>query len=522
MSPDPKTPAEPASPFAPANGQVVLERHEDDYSLQLVISSDERRCLASIVPTRAASDLLDEQRLLHYLEQGGICDGVRLEAIRDFCQKACKGENLRQVVLAATEAPQKGKDGWLELKVRLAGSANEGGFVENEKGQVDLYTLNLFTCVEPGQEIALLHPPEEGVSSFTVTGKLLPAEPGAEAEVRLGSGLHRDGDRFVADLAGRVEWSEQVLAVSEDYVIHGDVDLSVGNIRFPGNVFVRGDVLDDFDIRCGKNLTVVGNVGACHLIIDGDVSLGSMAGKNEGLVKCGGTLKARYLNSVYIECLGDVVVDNEIRNSVVKSGGAVLLPGGQISGGETVALKGIEAKIIGATAGVPTRLCAGVYFPENDRLAFLKSQQKSLTLQRKFIHHCLGPLEKQVSQAGETPGALEKRLQILRERLVLIDKMEADIKRELSQFTFGEHPGNAKINIQRLIKEQVRIQLGTVSDELRFEQYGPLSIIADPVRGLLSFNEYSPLTINADDMEPQEPAADPNADDNLQHGSRTP
>ncbi|MCK9173428.1 MAG: hypothetical protein M0O99_08045, partial [Desulfuromonas thiophila] len=62
----------------------------------------------------------------------------------------------------------------------------------------------------------------------------------------------------------------------------------------------------------------------------------------------------------------------------------------------------------------------------------------------------------------------------------------------------------------------------TVSDELRFEQYGPLSIIADPVRGLLSFNEYSPLTINADDMEPQEPAADPNADDNLQHGSRTP
>ncbi|MBN2644952.1 MAG: DUF342 domain-containing protein [Desulfuromonadaceae bacterium] len=482
------------------DGTVVFDTDTGDYSLQIQLGPNEMRCTASVKPFLQEENLLTPPTLLKYLDEAGICEGLNLDAVNEFCQRASRGEELKDILLAETSPPKSGDDGWLEFLVKLSGS-HLGQFNEDDKGRIDLYTLNLFTCVEPGQEIALVHPPTEGLSSVTVTGKLLLPEPGKDADFSMGSGLHLEGgEMFVSDIAGRVEFNDGILAVSEDYVVHGDVDLEIGNIKFPGNVQIRGDVLDEFDIYSLKEITVVGTVGACHLTAKGDVTLGSMAGKQDGRIICGGTLKANYLNGVYVECMGDVIIGNEIRNCVIKSAGRILIPNGQISGGECIALKGIEAKVVGATAGVLTKLTSGVYFPETDRLQFLKNQQKSIELQKKLIHHCMGPLKK-LLEKKQMVGH-QKRLEILQERLTVLETTEKEVTRELKQFTFGEHEGNAKINIQRLIKEKVVISLDTVTEEVRFEHYGPLSIIAHRRDSRLSFNEYSELTVNADDMEP--------------------
>ncbi|MFN2258132.1 MAG: DUF342 domain-containing protein, partial [Desulfuromonadaceae bacterium] len=435
-----------------------------------------------------------------------ITEGIDMEKVKELCAAACEGKTVEHLVVAHTDPPAAGEDGWLEIKVRL-GSGFDGPqeFVEDEEGRVDLYTLNLFTCITPEQQVARLHPPQMGQDGITVTGRTIEAHPGNPADVKIGSGVHLNEDNeVISEISGRAEYSDGVISVSEDYNVHGDVDLHVGNITFPGNVSITGDVLDDFDISSEKDINVKGTVGSCYLQAGGSITVGGISGQYHAYIKCAGNLEARYINGAYVECMGDVTVANEIRNSTVKSAEAILVKNGQISGGEYVALKGIEAKIVGAAAGAHTALTSGVYFPESDRLAFLKAQKKSIKQQKEFIQRCIGPLEKKVAAAKGSPGAHGKRLEILLERQDILAQLDREVRAELNNFSLGEHNGNAKINIQRVIKEKVEIRLENVLEQIRMDQYGPLSIIPNVMTGTLSFNEFSALNINAADMEPVE------------------
>nr|WP_320049018.1 FapA family protein [uncultured Desulfuromonas sp.] len=494
------------SSFRDAPGTIVHEEHYEEYSLQIVVAEDEMSAVVSILPHCDKEFEIPPQTLLQELSKAGVEDGIDLPAVEALCRFASKGKEQHHILVAATEPPQPGADAWLEIKIRT-GKDHDVHLEENEEGKIDLYTLNLFTSVQPEEEIAILHPAEYGEGSSTVTGKVLAPVQGRELEVRLGGGVRVEdgGSRFIAELCGRVDYSENILSVSEDYIIHGDVDLEVGNINFPGYTRVRGDVLDSFDIRSIKGIEIGGAVGNSYLITDGDITIGSMSGRDEGLIRCGGTLKANYLNGVTVECMGDVIIANEIRNCVIKSAGSIMIKNGVISGGASIALKGIEAKDIGATAGVTTRLTSGIYYPEADRLQMLKAKQKSLAIQHEFINHCLGPLKKKAEKEKNDDSATKRRLTILLERLELVKKMQGDVKKELNEFVFEDHEGNAKINVHRRVKEKVVITLETVTEEVRFEQYGPLSIVADTLNNRLYFGEYSALTVLADEMIIEEP-----------------
>jgi hypothetical protein len=144
-----------------------------------------------------------------------------------------------------------------------------------------------------------------------------------------------------------------------------------------------------------------------------------------------------------------------------------------------------------------------VYFPENDRLSFLKAQKKSIKQQKEFIDRCIGPLERK-AKVSNASDAHSKRLEILLERQQTLDKTDKEVRAELKDFVLTEHGGNPKINVHRLIKEKVEIRLENVFEHIRLDQYGPLSIIPNVLTGTLSFNEFSPLEVNASDMEPVE------------------
>ncbi len=44
-----------------------------------------------------------------------------------------------------------------------------------------------------------------------------------------------------------------------------------------------------------------------------------------------------------------------------------------------------------------------------------------------------------------------------------------------------------------------------VTEEIRLEHQGPLSVVADSARGILRFCDMTALTVNADEMELGEP-----------------
>ncbi len=482
-------------------GRVLLEETNDLYALKIELDPEELECRASIAP-KSKGDMLTPDSLGRILRDCGVREGLLPGAIAAFCQLACQGRSQEKVLLAEGTRPEPGPDGHLEFLVRV--SSNEIQLnEEDEGGKVDLRNLNFFSNVLPDEPIGRIHPPQNGEPGLTVTG--LPVTPllGKPLAVTAGKGvrLEDEGSKLVAEAPGRVVYEGTTVSVTEEYTVNGDVDYEVGSIDFLGTVDVRGDVLDEFDITATKGITVSGTVGACRLASEGDINLGSMAGKGTGTIKCRGNLTARFLNDVFVECEGNVVVNNEIRNSVIKAGGHILVENGPISGGECIALAGIEAKVVGSYLGVRTKLTSGVYYPEVDRLKYLHERQESVLAQIKRITDTLGPLSRKTS-SKTAAGAIKKRIEVLTARLEELNAEKGQIAEELNDFRHEEHPAaNAKINVKGSLEESVVICLGKVTEEVRAALSGPLSIIENSIEPSLRFLSLSPLTVKSSDME---------------------
>jgi len=480
----------------------------DAYTLRIEAHNNQLECRANITVYNA-SESISPSDLISILRNQNITKTVDLEQVAIFCSEAALGEDPQQFILASGTEPVHGKDGWFELIV--ATGKEKTDLVEDKSGRVDFKSVQSFSNVVPEQHIGNIHPPTTGEPGKTITGETLPPLPGKPSHIIAGSGVRfsDDGTQAIAEQAGRVVFDNNILTVAEEFTVNGDVDLSVGHISFNGFVDIKGDVLDDFNISATKGINITGAVGACQISSDGPVTIGTMAGKGIGKITCKGTLQARYLNQVTIECWGDVNISHEVRNAVIKSTGSINIPKGLVTGGELVALEGVEVKILGARAGAKTSVTSGVYFPETDRLKFLRSQIKSLVEQIKRIGITLNTLNNKPGneQRKALREATELRIGILTQRQVNLDEEREELAEELLNFSVAEHPTvNPQINILSTLKEGVFIELGETSDKIKTEISGPVSIIENTEQGGFRYLTYSPLKVGAEQIGGETPS----------------
>lgn len=483
--------------------KLISEIKEDAYDLRIESHFGQLECRASI-KVNDTDNSISPAELINLLKMLDISETLDLEQLAIFCTEAANGENPQKFLLARGTEPTTGKDGYFELYV----DTDEDSFEleEDERGKIDYKSIQVFTNVEPDQILGTIIPPEKGLAGKTITGTPIPAPLGAPALIKAGEGieLRNNGTEVVANKAGRVTFANNIISVTEEFVVGGDVDLKIGHINFNGFVNIKGDVLDDFNIKASKGINVTGAVGACTLEANGPITIGTMAGMGLGLIRCRGDLKARYLNHVTVECWGNVYIENEVRNSIIKATGMISAPKGLFTGGQAIALEGIEAKTFGSRSGVKTYLTSGVYFPEADRLHFLRTRLKSIAYQLKKIVETLPALHKKPLENLRRPlkEAIELRINILTERQVSLAEERDELSEELANFRNEDHPtANPKINALYAIKEGVILNLNQTSEEVRHEINGPVSIIENSRQEGLRQLTLSPLKISAEQLE---------------------
>lgn len=483
--------------------KLISEIKEEAYDLRIESHHGQLECRVSI-EVRDTDASISPAELMTLLKMLDISDTLDLEQLAIFCTEAASGENPQKFLLARGTDPTPGKNGYFELYV----DTDEDSFEleEDDRGRIDYKNLQIFTNVEIDQILGTIVPPEKGLAGKTITGVPIPAPLGAPALLKAGEGVEfrNNGTEVVATKAGRVTFDNNVIAITEEFVVGGDVDLKIGHINFNGFVNIKGDVLDDFNIKATKGISVSGAVGACTLEANGPITIGTMAGMGLGLIRCQGDLKARYLNHVTVECWGDIFIENEVRNSIIKATGMISVPKGLITGGQTIALEGIEAKTFGSRSGVKTYLTSGVYFPEADRLHFLRTRLKSIAYQLKKIAETLPALHKKPldNMRRALREAIDLRIGILTQRQVNLAEEREDLSEELANFKTEDHPTeNPKINALYAIKEGVILNLNQTSEEVKHEINGPVSIIENSRQGGLRQLTLSPLKVSAEQLE---------------------
>lgn len=460
-----------------AEKETCLEIKRYGYQLDFLISADCVECHCCYTPATTGGTPLTETELQGFLAQFKIITGLIPEATAALLNAAASGRELAGLLLAHGEAMVAGDDGYIALAVvdDLEGEPP----CEDDDGTVDLRHVQSFLNVEAGDLVATIYPPGEGLAGMTVHGKVIPPQGGAPVKLQMGQNirLSDDGATIYAEAMGRVYCRGNEISVEDLYVVAGDVDFKVGNITFKGFVDIKGDVLDGFTIKATKGIKIHGNIGVCTVDSDGDIFFSGMNGQGKGKVRCGGSLGANFIYDTSIECSGNISVEVEVRNCQIRCLGAMYVNKGGLSGGECIALAGIESGSIGNVSSLRTRVIAGVHYHDLEELNRLFNELKQLIAQLSAAPK--GEIDPQDFAQHRT--FITERIQEVRNRTY-----------ELC---------NPKVNVRKKLYEGVNITLGVLSDNIREERKGPLTMIENTIDGGFRFLGMTALSFKAQAIE---------------------
>lgn len=289
----------------------------------------------------------------------GVGHGLVEEALEALRVGTAELPEGRRVLVARGRPPVAGADGRVEF---LVNAARQVQYRQEKDGSLNFRETNLVESVAAGQVLARLHPPTDGQPGRNVLDEPIPARKGQPARLKNGPGTEwKPGEvELTARVPGRPILDDGRLSVEPVLNVPGDVDYSVGNIRFSGLVVVGGSVLDGFEVHADRGLEIRGTAGSCVLRSGGDIAVaGGVNGRGKATVETGGRVRAKYLNETEVRAGGDVEVASEIVNCRVSTLGRVTVTAGAIIGGETVARCGVTVRTLGSELGVPTRLVIG-------------------------------------------------------------------------------------------------------------------------------------------------------------------
>lgn len=444
------------------------------YSLYLKIPDNRLECRCSYVPHEQGS-MITRDELATFLKQYNVREGIDQEAFDDFVIKAAAGQQQVDVRLAVGTPPIAGADEYISLFVVPSAVVHRG---DEDVTSVDMHIVQTFINVSTGDEIGRIIPAGTGTPGKNIMGLPVPAQPGKPLKMTIGKNIRTgdDGTLLIAAATGRFCQSAGEISVEEEYVVKGDVNFRIGSIDFKGVVEVRGDVLDHFDVTASKGLTVTGNIGVCNIVSDGDITFCGMDGQDKATIVCGGTLRAHFIHDVIVECAGDVIVDVEIHNCIIRTLGRIIVDKGAISGGSYIALGGIEAKKLGSVSSQHTKLQAGVDYHD---VELLEGLFESLT--------------ETMNKAKESQS-LSEIAELRKTSAVLTDSIMAVRSKTIAA-------ANAKINAKTVIYENVQLILGSVTEEIHEQLDGPHSVIENSIEGGFRFLSMTGLNVKAADIE---------------------
>lgn len=444
------------------------------YSLYIRIPDNGLECRCSYV-THDQGSMMTGDELATFLKQYNVREGIDPQAFDDFVVKAAAGQQLVDVLLAAGIPPVVGADEYISLSVVPSVAVHSG---DEEITSVDMHIVQTFINVSVGDEIGRIIPAEPGLPGRSIVGQPIPPQPGKPMKCTVGKNIRTEenGTLLIAAATGRFCQSAGEISVEEEYVVKGDVNFRIGSINFKGVVEVRGDVMDHFDVTASKGLTVTGNIGVCNIVSDGDVTFCGMDGQDKAVITCGGALRAHFIHDVIVECAGDVIVDVEIHNCTIRTLGRIIVDKGAISGGSYIALGGIEAKKLGSASSQHTKLHAGVDYHDIELLEGLfaslaETQDKAKNSQSLA----------EIAELRKTSAALTDSIMAIRNK--------------------ADSRANAKINAKAVIYENVHLTVGSVTEEIREQKDGPLSVIENSIEGGLRFLSMTSLDVKATDIE---------------------
>ncbi len=454
----------------PVDISEYVEEIIEDGRFEVRTEEKNMKALLRVELPRGRGKRVTAEDITNYLKEREITHGLKKEEIEKAVKEGTKGDF---VDVAEGTPPVKGKD----AEIQEHFEHKEAKPVIKEDGTVDYYNVENITNVAEGDILAARVPPEDGIPGVNVYGEEVPPEPPKDKLLKIGKNVvhEEENDVLKAAIDGQVVQSRDgTINVYEVYEISGDLDISIGNIEFTGNVVVKGSVKSNLSIRTDGDVEIGKSADNCFIEAGGDVHVkGGIQGKSKGQVKSDGNITCKFIENANVIAGGDVTVAEAIMHSNVRGQNVYVIQGkrGLLVGGKVVASEEVHAKTIGSNLATSTTIEVGLAPEIRDKIEELKDEHEKAVENLEKTQKAIKMLEKLKQTQGQLPPDKEKILTRfnkteghLKERLNAVEEEKEKYEKKLEECTDGKvkaydvvYPG-VKVMITNLIRNNDEVK----------------------------------------------------------------
>ncbi|MGC7847542.1 DUF342 domain-containing protein [Desulforudis sp. 1088] len=214
----------------------------------------------------------DLDQALAVLKQKGVTYGIHLARLRQLRGTPEEG----RFIVASGIPPGISQAESVEI---LFGQG-EFCLSPDKRNNVDFRECRRLATVEQGQLLARKIPGKLGTPGMNVRGEALLPEPPQSIQLLCGQGtaLADGGNTVIATTSGQPFCEKHsrtyFFRVESVYSINGDIDLSVGNVRFVGSISVRGNVRAGVLVYSAEDIYVSENVDNAQMVAYRSITIG--------------------------------------------------------------------------------------------------------------------------------------------------------------------------------------------------------------------------------------------------------
>lgn len=472
--------------------KVGMYKHNpsNDAMMSVDITDQEMKAYLYVSPPGPGGADISSDMIVAFLKNNRVSAGISEDRAREFQDHPVYKQNY---LVAEGIKPQDGADA--KILYNFETDRSKIRLKETASGKVDFKELNLIQNVVEGQPLAQKILAERGKGGKTVTGKYLEAKNGRDIPLPLGKNtkLADDGVTIVAETNGQVLIINNKINVEPVLNIEGDVSLKTGNIMFLGTVFVSGNVEDGFSVKASGNIEVKGSVGKSELDAEGDIVVSQgIAGKNEGTVRAGKSVWAKFIENCTVEAGEFVIVSDGIINCTVTANRKILCQGKRaaIIGGSLSAAEEIHAKTLGSFGGASETLLSVGYDPKKkERLDGLTSMYSAAEKELEDVQLNFNTLLAMKKQRKELPEDKEAALKKLGERQYILQTQLEETQIEMTQIKkyLDSLKKNGKVSASVKVFAGVKIAIRDISEDVRTDCKATTFFLEN---GLIRYGKY--------------------------------
>jgi len=322
--------------------------------VEVLFSDDAITAYVKLAKPREDEAPITKEDMMHALSAAQVTFGIREDILEKLAARPIYGIRIE---VGKAQPPEDGEDGSIIYHVQRD-SEYQPEF--KEEGNIDYKNVDYFQMAEKGQILCEVIKEKEGIPGFNVFGGQLPARMGKRPPNPAGNNTVWNEDETILSAAvdGQIHFSKDRIDISETMNIRSDVNNLTGNINFPGEVVIDGDVSDGFSVVCGGGLIVKGVVEGAKIEAGGDIHIAKgINGGGRAKLAVGGDLYSPYIEGSSIKTSGNIFADYIVSSDVICDGNIELKGKRELIIGGNIRLRGeLTAKDIGNEREHPTRI----------------------------------------------------------------------------------------------------------------------------------------------------------------------